>query len=90
MRRVNRIIDVVSEIRRQDPGIGGYKLWLMTKRMFRQDWVPGRDQFLALLHTFGYTLRRPRPRRTTNSNHRYHKYRNLIKGLIPDNPNVLW
>lgn len=90
MRRVNRIIDTVSEIRRQDPGIGGYKLWLMTKRMFRHDWVPGRDQFLALLHTFGYTLKRPRPRRTTNSNHRYHKYRNLIKGFVPTEPNTLW
>ena len=90
MRRVNRIIDTVSEIRRQDPGIGGYKLWLMTKHMFRHDWVPGRDQFLTLLHTFGYTLRRPRPRRTTNSNHRYHKYKNLIRGFVPTEPNKLW
>ena len=62
----------------------------MTRRMFRHDWVPGRDQFLALLRTFGYTLRRPKPRRTTNSNHRYRKYKNLIKGFIPTEPNTLW
>ena len=90
MRRVNRILDAVAEIRQQDPGIGGYKLWLMMKRMFHSDWVPGRDQFFSLMHTFGYTLKRPKPRHTTNSNHRYHKYKNLIKNFIPTGPNQLW
>jgi transposase InsO family protein len=27
---------------------------------------------------------------TTNSNHRFHKYRNLIKGLSVTSPNRLW
>ena len=29
-------------------------------------------------------------RGTTNSNHRYHKWKNLIKGFVPTSPNQLW
>ena len=35
-------------------------------------------------------LNRPKPRHTTNSNHRYHKYKNLIKGFVPTAANQLW
>jgi putative transposase len=35
-------------------------------------------------------LKRPKSRSTTNSNHRFHKYKNLIKGLVPAKPNLLW
>ena len=34
-----RIVDAVKQIRQMDPGIGYYKLWLMSKRMFLCDWV---------------------------------------------------
>lgn len=36
-----------------DPGIGYYKLWLMLRRMFQRDWVPGRDAFLHIMRDFG-------------------------------------
>ncbi len=88
--RVGRIIDAVRQIRQMDPGIGYYKLWLMMKRMFGCDRVPGRDAFLGLLRDFHLMQRRPRPRHTTNSNHRYRKYRNLIRGFVPTRPNELW
>ena len=87
---VGRIIDAVRQIRQMDPGIGYYKLWLMMKRMFGCDRVPGRDAFLRLLRDFHLMQRRPRPRHTTNSNHRYRKYRNLIRGFVPTRPNELW
>lgn len=90
MRRVARIIDAAREIRSQDPGIGGLKLWLMIRGMFVSDWVPGRDSFFEILHTFKLVLPRPKPRHTTNSNHRYHTYKNQIKGFIPTRPNQLW
>lgn len=83
-------MDSVSEIRKLDPGIGGYKLWLMLKDMFQEGWLPGRDSFYSLLRSRGYMLKRPRPRHTTNSNHRFHKYRNLIKGFVPTAPCQLW
>ena len=73
-----------------DPGIGYLKLWLMMKRMFHQDWVPGRDAFLGLLRDFRLMQGRPKPRHTTNSNHRYRKYKNLIRGFVPTRPNELW
>ena len=88
--RVGRIIDAVRQIRQMDPGIGYYKLWRMMKRMFGCDRVPGRDAFLRLLRDFHLMQRRPRPRHTTNSNHRYRKYRNLIRGFVPTRPNELW
>ena len=84
------IVDAVKQIRQMDPGIGYYKLWLMSKRMFLCDWVPGRDAFLQLLRDFQLTQRRPKPRHTTNSNHRYHRYKNLIRGFVPTRPNQLW
>lgn len=87
---MTRIIDAVAEIRKMDPGIGYYKLWLMLRRMFQHDWVPGRDSFLRIMHDFGLTLPKPKPRHTTNSNHRYHKYKNLIKGFVPTAANQLW
>ena len=58
--------------------------------MFVSDWVPGRDSFFEILHTFKLVLPRPKPRHTTNSNHRYHTYKNQIKGFIPTRPNQLW
>ncbi len=89
-RRMMRIEDSVLEIRKLDPGIGYYKLWLMLKRMYASDWMPGRDSFLRMLRSLGLMQTKPRPRCTTNSNHRYHKYKNLIKGYIPTEANKLW
>lgn len=88
--RERKVVDAVREIRGEDPGIGGYKLWLMLIALFGRDFIPGRDSFLALLRRRGLMLPKPKPRRTTNSNHRYHKYRNLIKGMVPTAANRLW
>ena len=85
-----RIEDSVLEIRKLDPGIGYYKLWLMLKRMYASDWMPGRDAFLGMLRSLGLLQKKPKPRQTTNSNHRYRKYKNLIKGYIPTESNRLW
>ena len=84
------IIAAVREIRGEDPGIGGYKLWLMLISMFGRDFVPGRDRFIAILRRKGLMLPKPKPRHTTNSNHRYHKWKNLIKGFVPTRANQLW
>ena len=54
------------------------------------DWTPGRDKFFAMLESYGLGLPRPKPRHTTNSNHRYHKYKNLIIGFVPTAANRLW
>ncbi len=50
----------------------------------------GRDAFLALLRRNHLTQKPRKSRSTTNSNHRYHKWKNLIKGFTPTAANQLW
>lgn len=85
------ILKSVEEIRAEDPGIGGYKLWIMLCSLNNPDMVmPGRDSFYRLLRRNGLMLPPPKPRHTTNSNHRYRKWKNLIKGFTPLAANQLW
>lgn len=90
LRREARILSAIAEIRAVDPGIGGYKLWLMLCDLFGRGRMPGRDAFLKLLRSHKLLRKPPRRRHTTNSNHRYHKWKNLIKGYVPDAANRLW
>ena len=90
MAREIRILDAVREIREIDPGIGGVKLWLMLCVMFNTGWMPGRDKFMNLLRRHGLMQKPRKSRSTTNSNHRYHKWKNLIKGFVPTAANQLW
>lgn len=83
------IIEFARSVRQEDPGIGARKIWLMASNIYGSSMM-GRDAFYALLDREGLKLKRPRPRHTTNSNHRYHKYKNLIKDFIPYGPNILW
>ena len=85
-----RIVDAVREIRGMDPGIGGVKLWLMLCVMFNTGWMPGRDAFLNLLRRHRLMQKPRRSRSTTNSNHRFHKWKNLIRGFTPTAANQLW
>ena len=89
-KRNGELVDTVKEIRDEDPGIGCFKLFIMACSIFGRDGVPGRDSFFKLLRRNRLMLKRPKPRRTTNSNHRYHKYRNHIKEFVPTGPNQLW
>lgn len=62
----------------------------MIKSAFGDRRIPGRDKFFAFLKRENMNLPRPKPRRTTNSNHRYRKYSNLIKDYVPMAANRLW
>jgi hypothetical protein len=70
--------------------MGAYKLWLMMIDMYGRNYVMGRDRFFVVLRRHGLMLPPPRPRHTTNSNHRYHKWKNLIKDIILTAANQLW
>ena len=37
-----KVVETVREIREEDPGIGGYKLWVMLIALFGREFVPGR------------------------------------------------
>ena len=54
--------------------------------------MPGRDAFIEILRKHGLMvhLRRRKHYKTTDSNHHYRKYPNLIKDIIPMRPNEIW
>lgn len=81
---------MAKAIRDEDSGIGRYKLWRMIQDAYEPEWMPGRDAFFRIMDSHGMTLKRPRPRHTTNSNHRYHRYKNLTIGMSLTRPNQLW
>ena len=84
-----KITEHVRKLRGESPGIGAYKMFLILKDVFL-DAMPGRDKFYKIVNKNGLMLKPERRRHTTNSNHNYHKYKNLIKGLVTNRPNQLW
>lgn len=90
VKRDGILLDAVREIRNEDPGIGGYKLWLMLTVLFGEKFMPGRDSFYRLLGRHHLMLPARKARQTTNSNHRYRKWKNQIKGLVPTSASQLW
>ena len=54
--------------------------------------MPGRDAFIEILRKNGLMvhIRRRRRYKTTDSNHHYRKYPNLIKDVVPYRPNQIW
>lgn len=83
------IVDTVKDIRSQAPGIGAYKLFLMVKDIFPNE-MRGRDWFYNMMHEKHLMLKPERRRHTTNSNHNYHKYKNMVKGVVPTGLNQIW
>ena len=86
----SEILRLVYELRGLCPGIGCNKLWLML-----QDMCPGimmgRDSFYRLMHIEHLFLKPLHRRHTTDSNHNYRKYKNLLKtGFRPTAPSQLW
>jgi transposase InsO family protein len=51
----------------------------------------GRDKLYALLRAHNLLIKRSKRRAiTTNSNHPFYKYPNLVKDFTPTKPNQLW
>ena len=84
-----KLVEHASQLRAAAPGIGAYKMFVILKAIFL-DSMPGRDKFYEIINRNGLMLRPERRRHTTNSNHNYRKYSNLIKGLALCRPNQLW
>lgn len=84
-----QIVEVVQQLRSEAPGIGAYKLFLILRDIFGSRML-GRDRFYELMHRKHLMLPPLRRRHTTNSNHNYRKYKNLLKGFTPMAPGQLW
>lgn len=86
------VLKLVEEIRVELPRIGVVKLYPMLKAQFLQHGIKmGRDALYDLLSEHGYllTYRRRKPY-TTDSNHRFKKYPNLIREMLLSRAGQLW
>lgn len=86
------VLKLVSEIRSELPRVGTRKLhYLLASKLTDHQITMGRDKLYQLLGEHGYLLRyRKRKAYTTNSNHAYRKYPNLIRDKTLTKPNQLW
>ena len=69
-----------SDYRGLCPRIGGVKLYLLLASDLGKEVTHGRDAFLKFYAEKNFRLPRNKPIHTTNSNHVYRKYPNLVKG----------
>lgn len=86
------VLKSVQEIRQQMPRIGGRKLhYLLTDTLQKHDISIGRDKLFDLLEEYGLLVRRRKRKAiTTDSNHPYYKYPNLIRDFQVVEANHLW
>jgi putative transposase len=86
------IVELVANIRKSLPKVGGLKLLYMLKDDFAAHGISiGRDSFFALLKKHDLLVRRrKRYAVTTNANHPYKKWQDLIKGLTIKSSEQLW
>ena len=86
------VLKLVAELRSELPRVGTRKLYHLLHSKLEEHHIKiGRDKLYELLGHHGYLLRyRKRKAYTTNSNHPYRKYPNLIRELMLTKPNQLW
>ena len=83
------ILELVRQERAVQPGLGGRKLFHLLRDEFHSGGVlMGRDRFFAFLGRYDLLIeRRLRRPRTTNSQHGFRVYRNLLKDITLTAPN---
>ena len=84
------ILTSIQYYRSKAPRIGALKLHYELCSIYGGDVIGGRDAFLNLMRSEHLMLPANKPRRTTDSNHLYRKYPNLIKGMTAQYPNHIW
>ena len=87
------VIKSVQQIRADMPRIGTRKLqYLLTDTLAEHQIKMGRDKLFDLLADYGMLVRRRKRRKTytTDSNHPFRKYPNLIRDVVVTGPNQLW
>ena len=86
------VLMYVRGIRSSQPRLGTRKLYWLLKAVITENGIRmGRDKFFSLLRSHGLLVKPRRRRvRTTDSNHVYRKYPNLIKEYEPCGPEQIW
>lgn len=86
------ILRQAKELRREHKGMGAEKMLFLLSGVLKEHGIKyGRDKFYNLLGEHGLLVKRKgRSKRTTNSNHFYRKYPNLIRDLELTSSGKLW
>ena len=86
------LIEMVLKLRKQNSKYGGKKLHhLLKEEMELKKIKMGRDNFFKLLRSNNLLIAKRRNYHiTTDSNHRFFKFPNLVKNAIPTRPEQLW
>lgn len=86
------VLELVSQLRRELPGIGTKKLYWCLREPFKTHGIKiGRDKLHEVLKKNGMLIRRRRGvPKTTNSRHWLKKYPNLVQELIVTQSEQLW
>lgn len=87
-----QVIQIVKQRRRSLPREGVRKLKISLKDEFdNANLKVGRDTLFNILRKHNMLITRKKPSyRTTNSLHRFHKHKNIIKDVLVNRPNQVW
>jgi transposase InsO family protein len=88
----SKVIEMVNSIRNTQPRVGTRKLHHELRDTFDSlGFNVGRDRLFNILKSRKMLIQRKKVSyKTTNSHHRFHKYKNLIKDMEINAPNQVW
>ena len=88
----SRILALVRELRREQLRLGTLKVYkLIQPKLIEMQIKIGRDKFFDLMREHRMLIQRKRRfHKTTNSNHRFRKHPNLVKGNIYTKSEQVW
>lgn len=86
------VLQLVIEKRKLMPRLGGKKLyWMLKPDIMELDESIGRDKFFDILRNNKLLVSRKKNfARTTDSYHRFHKHKNLIKSIVINRSNQVY
>ena len=88
----NQVLELVKSERIEQPRVGTKKLYKALNSSFEERCIKvGRDKLFDILKEHDMLIKRKKSScRTTDSYHRFHKYKNLVKDMTVTAPNQVW
>lgn len=85
------VLGAVKHLRKSLPRLGLRKMHYMLTNFKKMHQIKmGRDKLADLLREHNLLIKKKKGPKTTNSNHRFRRYENKTKDLVPTRANQLW